>query len=933
MNFTVGSSIPGGMIHAMVIDKKNRIWMQIGDKDIGYMNADNFKWHPVKLNRSEKINTKAPGLYLNKAGVAMLIYQNSALLTYSEKTDSFDEKNNPFQLPAGWNIINIWQDIQHNYWLSTSEGLVKYNPVLRKLSYRGRNDENDPVIEQFADLRVVNYFYIDKENRKWVGSWPRTGYSLQSLSAEGKVKEWKDVLSKTLKGAYHTVYAILEADSKTWIYGTNLFAQLDTKLEKIDQIYSNLPGEYSIRYDIVNFLYEDREKNVWVATNKGLYRFNPPSQIFKTQYNRRIGSDSIITSDVTSIVETTSGEILVSTWGTGIFSYDQNFKPIASKYFPGNSGYQEGMVWSLVQTRKGDLYWGKQDGVMGIYNATTKKISYVRPPMIENRTIRQVLEDKQGFIWMGTQGGHIIKYDVESQKSILVYKVKGVIGRLFCDSRNEIWAGTDFDGLYRINAVTDKIIEHYTDEKPTRKRLIINGVAEIHEHDDSTMLFISNGINILNTKTGNFSYLFKGNEFYNLETDIEGVLWTSGSGKIISLSLDRPEMHYSFDERDGLDNFSFNAAASARLRNGHIVFGTSHNLVEFAPGKAMTDALKYQNIELSKISVNDRDLPVDSILNIDQLELGPGTVSISALFTTNSYQSQFTIFYMLEDMDKSWKAAPETGEVDLNYLPPGKYVLKAAVLDQDQKVMSMKTIPIKIRTPFYKTWWFFVIVAILMMWGLYWLDRQRLKRKSELQEMRTDIAEKLHREVNSALSYISILSEMALLKAQGQPEKAREFVEQIHDKSSSTLTAMEDMLWAITPGNDSMEMAAIRMQEFVEGIQNRGDAKVEMVIDDGMDDVRFDMQWRYEVFLLFKETVKGLLSAGVKSFKIHVGYEKPELSFMLQYSNEGCDMQQLNNFFQSMELASRVDALHGRIRIGVHKSNSEIECLIPAKLK
>jgi len=57
------------------------------------------------------------------------------------------------------------------------------------------------------------------------------------------------------------------------------------------------------------------------------------------------------------------------------------------------------------------------------------------------------------------------------------------------------------------------------------------------------------------------------------------------------------------------------------------------------------------------------------------------------------------------------------------------------------------------------------------------------------------------------------------------------------------------------------------------------------------------------------------------------------LSFMLQYSNEGCDMQQLNNFFQSMELASRVDALHGRIRIGVHKSNSEIECLIPAKLK
>jgi signal transduction histidine kinase len=339
-----------------------------------------------------------------------------------------------------------------------------------------------------------------------------------------------------------------------------------------------------------------------------------------------------------------------------------------------------------------------------------------------------------------------------------------------------------------------------------------------------------------------------------------------------------------------------------------------------------------QHIQVSGIAVNEKELPVDSVLKAGLLELGPGNISIRALFSTNSFQNSLAMYYMLEDMDKAWKPAPSSGELNLNYLPPGHYVLKAAILDEHNNVISIQTIPILIRPPFYRAWWFYILLAIGLLTGLFLLDRQRMKRKEEVHKMRTDIAEKLHHEVNAALGNINILSEMALLKADEEPLKAKEFVEQIQDKSSATLTAVEDMLWAITPGNDSMEMATARMQEFLQGISNRNEARIEMVIDERLRNIRFDMQWRYEAFLLFKESINGLLQAGVKTCRVHIGYDKPELTFLLQFPNAGCDMQQLNNYFQGRKMAERVEGLHARLHVVVHKSNTEIECFIPSML-
>ncbi len=45
---------------------------------------------------------------------------------------------------------------------------------------------------------------------------------------------------------------------------------------------------------------------------------------------------------------------------------------------------------------------------------------------------------------------------------------------------------------------------------------------------------------------------------------------------------------------------------------------------------------------------------------------------------------------------------------------------------------------------------------------------------------------------------------MANLKAGKEPEKSKEYIEQIHSRSNNMIAAMDDMLWSIQPENDNI---------------------------------------------------------------------------------------------------------------------------------
>jgi signal transduction histidine kinase len=284
----------------------------------------------------------------------------------------------------------------------------------------------------------------------------------------------------------------------------------------------------------------------------------------------------------------------------------------------------------------------------------------------------------------------------------------------------------------------------------------------------------------------------------------------------------------------------------------------------------------------------------------------------------------------MDKIDKEWQTADNNNQAVYSFLPNGTHTFRMRLMDEEGRFIEQANkLLIKMNAPFWKSWWFYSLLILAGGAFIFWLDRERMKRKAAMQDMRTGIADNLHKEVNTALNNINILSEMAKLKADKDPEKSKEYIEQIHAKSHNMMIAMDDMLWSIDPDNDNMSKTVERMKEYLDALNNRNAAEIDILVDKNVEALSLNMKLRHESFLLFKEAVKSLIYAGAQKCSIHISYEKPKLQFTMQFKNDCCDMQQLNNLLQRQDMENRLKTIKARLDVQVHKSTSIFVLQVP----
>ena len=243
--------------------------------------------------------------------------------------------------------------------------------------------------------------------------------------------------------------------------------------------------------------------------------------------------------------------------------------------------------------------------------------------------------------------------------------------------------------------------------------------------------------------------------------------------------------------------------------------------------------------------------------------------------------------------------------------------------------MNITQLKIFVITPFWKSWWFYSLLALGGIIFLYLLDRERMQRKAALQKMRSDIAGNLHKEVNMALNNINILSEMARIKTDIDPEKSKEYIAQIHSKSNDMILAMEDMLWSLSPDNDSMQKTVERMKEYIDELKNSHGVNIEMTVDKKVRSLELNMKLRHEAFLVFKEGIRNLVQAGTKQCEIQIGLSKNNLLFIMQFHTASCDMHQLQDLLNRRDLEKHLQLINASVDVEVHKTKSILVLHIP----
>lgn len=898
-------SIPHNYIVQVLLDNKNNLWILTGDGKVGVFDTKWFEYRetPVVV-KNPKVLTIERELVIDEQGNLLIVFHNHEVVTFSPVTKEFSAAYNFIPIPADWPVVDIKQQPgTKKYWIGRRDGLVIYNHETGNMSYWGNNIEKEPIIDTWGKVPVPNYFLFDQQGRVWFDTWlgAPTVFAYD-LKKNEIVLERHDLLS-IIEGYHETKGFFERKDGSIWVKGLNVFAQYLEKEKKFQAVYNGYQNEQSIEFDRVNHLYEDRDENVWVSTNNnGLYFFNPSEQFFTNI--RHIDRNSHLPGKggMLSFMLTRQGTLLAGAWGEGLYRYDSNYRmvPLGIR---GINEKSSPWVWSMCMSPDSNTIWmGAQPGIYEL-DQRTQRVKAHHPAALKDRTIRQVGMDRLGNLWIGTQSLGIFKWTAEKGRKKFDDGLKqfpalssGQILKIYICKKGYVWVGTSDLGLYAIDPATDKIVYHFGTNEPPERKLLSDNAVSVIQYDDTTMVIAARGLHIFNTKTGKMVRSITMPEsvtgnLASMEKDDNGYIWLSLSDGLYRVNL-RNEIFIHFDRIDGIMNDHFVEAASYRLPSGRLIFGCDNQLILFDPLRVMLNE-PAPDVVVSGFKLRNQPLLVDSLLNNERIELGAEDNTIAIEFSGLGYGRAYIIKYKLEGLDKDWVLADKSNQAVYSYMPTGDYTFLMKSEDADgNPSKNITKLFIRVKPPFWKTWWFLGLAIFATVGLVYWIDKQRTQKIRATESIRTRIATSLTEDMSNSLASINISSELAKNKIDTDTGRTKEYIAQISDASNRMVQSMYDMVWSINPGNDTLPDTIARMREFAIEIENTFDLVIVFDIDPRVMKLKLDMEYRYEILSIFKEAVTNVARhANARHVQLSLRLRNSKLIMLVEDDGKGFDLE------------------------------------------
>jgi signal transduction histidine kinase len=129
--------------------------------------------------------------------------------------------------------------------------------------------------------------------------------------------------------------------------------------------------------------------------------------------------------------------------------------------------------------------------------------------------------------------------------------------------------------------------------------------------------------------------------------------------------------------------------------------------------------------------------------------------------------------------------------------------------------------------------------------------------QNRMQHIRNKIAQDLHDDIGSTLSSISILSDLAL--RENSSAQTMETMNEIKDSSMMLMERMDDIVWSISPRNDSLENLLIRVRHFATTLFEAKGIEYDIDIQKSINEVRLPMDYRQHIYLILKEAINNLV--------------------------------------------------------------------------
>jgi signal transduction histidine kinase len=170
---------------------------------------------------------------------------------------------------------------------------------------------------------------------------------------------------------------------------------------------------------------------------------------------------------------------------------------------------------------------------------------------------------------------------------------------------------------------------------------------------------------------------------------------------------------------------------------------------------------------------------------------------------------------------------------------------------------------------FWESYWFVGLVAAGVLAGVVASARLAERRKYQrrlllaeqeraLERERTRIAQDLHDDLGSYLARISLLSGLAKADAH-QPDQLQMHVGKIAEAADETVRALEEIVWAVRPGSDTLQSLVEYITHFAGELFEGSSTRCRLDVAENLPAHPLPPDTRHNIFLVVKEALTNVL--------------------------------------------------------------------------
>jgi signal transduction histidine kinase/ligand-binding sensor domain-containing protein len=777
---------------------------------------------------------------------------------------------------------------------------------------------------------------------------PPRGVRQMIASPDGGLWLWDDRLLRKMKGGQWTLSASqfrpspnikslrFFADSRggLWVieYGVGLWNVRPDGTAALLTVQDGLPSKF------ITCWLEDIEGNIWIGTKEaGLAR------IRRRQFKQFTAADGIPGDVAQSVCEDAQHTIWVGTATGGLAHREgDHFVPVplspnpdplieSVTVFPDASngiwiGTLQGSVfrctngevhcvnnevtWDfpmerlrdhvanvIMQDTRGRVWFCNGSGAYYFYEGKLTMFGNDRR-FVENIGVRALAEGPPGTLWFGTEPGDLwqVVNDAPTRHDPPAEWPKARVSALLPDANGSVWVGTLGGGLLRF--------DHGTFTRVTAEQgLPDNSITQLLEDGDGHLW------------GGTYAGIFRA-----AKEDLKRL--AAGETNGVALSV--------YGHFDGLPAQAYSGwfqPSCWRSHDGRLWFTTVKGLVAVNP-REVTVNHQPPPVVIEEMRVDGTPIGFDSVHSGPDLagtRIAPGRHYVEFRFTGINFTApdKVRLKWQLEGVDDHWREAVNQRSAGYGPLPPGHYRFRVLAANSDGIWNDKGAATSFIVLPyFWETWWFQALLIASVCSGLilsvtfrlrraHRVELERLARKHEMERERARIAQDLHDDLGTSLTQISLLSSL-LERENLPPVETRSLTQQIRASSRAMVTALNEIVWAVNPKNDSLNELVGYLGNLAEAFFRSGPIRCRLDIQSEVPECSVASEVRHGLFLAFKEAINNVAKhSRATEVRVKVHCEDHNLRVAIEDNGIGFDSVAIQSGNGLRNMNQRLEKMRG----------------------